>query len=102
MADKKVGLARPSMGIPKIDDELKEIPKLKPCDLISIPPMVYFRPPSPSRLPDDLRTIYVVGAEWNFPAAVTALVAIGAKVVAYEMTPKKIAKGPLGLTMKDA
>lgn len=89
MADKKVVLARPSTGIPKIDAEV-EILKLEPRDVRQIPPMVHFRPPPPIDLPDDLRIIYVVGAGWNFPAAVTALVATGAKVVAYEMAPKKI------------
>lgn len=49
----------------------------------------------------DASTVFIVGTGWYFPRAVTALVAAGAKVVAYEMDEKKVGRGQIGNTFTD-
>lgn len=49
----------------------------------------------------DASMVFVVGAGWYFPRAATALVAAGAKVVAYEMDENKIGRGQMGNTVTD-
>jgi hypothetical protein len=93
---------RRSTGIPSLDAEVEDIKKM-PKQILQ--PTYEF----PSSFPrcnikkpqSDASTVFVVGAGWYFPRAVTALVPAGAKVVAYEMDENKVGRGQMGNTVTD-
>jgi hypothetical protein len=93
---------RRSTGIPKIDRQVAEFLKLPKREAIEIKRLDEDFPGCKIGEPkSEDSTVIVIGAGWEFPAAATALVAAGARVVAYELSPEKMGLGQIGLTREN-
>lgn len=91
-----------STGIPSLDAQVEAIKKMPKRILPRIRELPRDFPGCKIKAPpNDASTVFAVGAGWYFPAAATALVAAGAKIVAYEMDEKKLARGQMGNIVTD-
>lgn len=80
-----------STGIPKIDADVAKILKMPMRDTKIITQLEEDFPGT--TITSNTLEVLVVGAGWNFVSSVLALVAAGAKVVAYEKNMENIARG---------